>query len=175
LDEPSTGLDPASRRNLWNVVKEAKKDKAIILTTHNMEEAEVLCDRLGIFVDGKLKVIGNPKYLTARYGGYLVFTVETDPKRVEEISKVILGRFEESRETYRIAGTLKFELPTKCNSPSRVFEFMKNERDKLGILDWGVATATLEEVFIKLSKESGATGWSSSLSGKNIASSSGMH
>lgn len=54
------------------MVKSAKRDKAIILTTHNMEEAEELCDRLGIFVDGRLHVIGNPKNLTSRYGGYLV-------------------------------------------------------------------------------------------------------
>ncbi|KAF9667757.1 hypothetical protein SADUNF_Sadunf15G0056600 [Salix dunnii] len=61
MDEPSTGLDPASRSNLWNVVKRAKQDRAIILTTHSMEEAEYLCDRLGIFVDGSLQCVGNPK------------------------------------------------------------------------------------------------------------------
>ena len=72
LDEPSTGLDPASRRNLWRVVQDAKADKGIVLTTHSMEEAEVLCDRLGIFVDGRLICLGNPKQLTARYGGYYV-------------------------------------------------------------------------------------------------------
>jgi ABC-type multidrug transport system ATPase subunit len=72
LDEPSTGLDPAARRNLWQVVRDAKAGKAIILTTHSMEEAEVLCDRLGIFVNGRLVCIGNPKQLTARYGGYYV-------------------------------------------------------------------------------------------------------
>ncbi|KAA6409517.1 MAG: ABC transporter A family member 7, partial [Trebouxia sp. A1-2] len=79
LDEPSTvrntlspGLDPASRRNLWDVVKAAKRNRGIILTTHSMQEAEVLCDRLGIFVDGQLVCIGNPKELTARYGGYVV-------------------------------------------------------------------------------------------------------
>lgn len=54
------------------MIKSAKQNKAIVLTTHNMEEAEVLCDRLGIFVDGRLQVIGNPKNLSARYGGYLV-------------------------------------------------------------------------------------------------------
>lgn len=59
-------------------MKSAKQNKAIILTTHNMEEAEVLCDRLGIFVDGKLQVIGNPKNLTARYGGYLVTPNDTN-------------------------------------------------------------------------------------------------
>ena len=66
------GLDPASRHNLWDVVKEAKKGRGIILTTHSMEEATVLCDRLGIFVNGQLVCIGNPKELTARYGGYYV-------------------------------------------------------------------------------------------------------
>jgi ABC-type nitrate/sulfonate/bicarbonate transport system ATPase subunit len=47
LDEPSTGLDPASRRQLWGTIAEAKHGKAVVLTTHSMEEAEVLCDRLG--------------------------------------------------------------------------------------------------------------------------------
>jgi ABC-type multidrug transport system ATPase subunit len=79
LDEPSTGLDPASRRNLWGVVQAAKAGKAVILTTHSMEEAEVLCDRLGIFINGRLVCIGNPKQLTARYGGYYVRTLSFPP------------------------------------------------------------------------------------------------
>ena len=47
LDEPSTGLDPAARRQLWSTISEAKRGKAVVLTTHSMEEAEMLCDRLG--------------------------------------------------------------------------------------------------------------------------------
>lgn len=53
-------------------MKQAKQDRGIILTTHSMEEATVLCDRLGIFVDGQLVCIGSPKELTARHGGYYV-------------------------------------------------------------------------------------------------------
>ncbi|KAH7657402.1 Sulfate-transporting ATPase protein [Dioscorea alata] len=64
LDEPSTGLDPASRKYLWSALLNAKQNKAIILTTHSMEEAEALCDRVGIFVDGSLQCIGNPKEVT---------------------------------------------------------------------------------------------------------------
>lgn len=60
------GLDPASRRNLWDVVKSNKAGRGIVLTTHSMEEAETLCDRLGIFVDGQLVCIGNPKEITSR-------------------------------------------------------------------------------------------------------------
>ncbi|KAF3671214.1 ABC transporter A family member 8, partial [Capsicum annuum] len=58
MDEPSTGLDPASRKMLWDVVKHAKQDRAIILTTHSMDEAEYLCDRIGIFVDGNFQCLG---------------------------------------------------------------------------------------------------------------------
>ena len=60
------GLDPASRRNLWDVVKASKAGRGIVLTTHSMEEAETLCDRLGIFVDGQLVCIGNPTEITSR-------------------------------------------------------------------------------------------------------------
>ena len=56
-----TGLDPASRRLLWRAIKRTRASRAVFLTTHSMEEAENLCDRLGIFVDGELRCIGNPK------------------------------------------------------------------------------------------------------------------
>ncbi|MBA0805764.1 hypothetical protein Gohar_005255, partial [Gossypium harknessii] len=85
MDEPSTGLDPASRNSLWSVVKQAKRDRAIILTTHSMEEAEVLCDRLGIFVDGALQCIGNAKELKGRYGGSYIFTITTSSNNEEEV------------------------------------------------------------------------------------------
>lgn len=66
LDEPSTGLDPASRRQLWQVIKRKKQDRALILTSHSMQEVDMLCDRLGIFVDGRLICIGDPRAITTR-------------------------------------------------------------------------------------------------------------
>jgi len=77
LDEPSTGLDPASRRLLWQAIKNANKTRTILLTTHSMEEAEGLCDRMGIFVGGRLRCIGAPQELTMRMGGTLILTVTT--------------------------------------------------------------------------------------------------
>jgi len=77
LDEPSTGLDPASRRTLWKCIKEAKKTRSILLTTHSMEEAEALCDRLGIFIDGALHCLGPPKALTEKYGGTYALSVSS--------------------------------------------------------------------------------------------------
>ncbi len=64
LDEPTTGLDPQARRNLWDLVKSIqKKGIAVVLTTHYMEEAEVLCDRVAIMDEGQVKVIDTPKAL----------------------------------------------------------------------------------------------------------------
>eukprot|EP01104_Vermistella_antarctica_P016060 TRINITY_DN53_c0_g1_i7.p1 TRINITY_DN53_c0_g1~~TRINITY_DN53_c0_g1_i7.p1 ORF type:complete len:238 (+),score=88.63 TRINITY_DN53_c0_g1_i7:261-974(+) len=70
LDEPSSGLDPASRRALWKVISASLNDRAIILTTHSMEEAEAVCDRIGIIVNGRFECYGTAQHLKNRFGGY---------------------------------------------------------------------------------------------------------
>ena len=68
LDEPSTGLDPQARRNLWNLVRKIKKEgKTIILTTHYMEEAQHLCDEIAIMDYGKIIALGTPRDLIKQY------------------------------------------------------------------------------------------------------------
>ena len=72
LDEPTTGLDPHSRITVWDALKDLKaKGTTLILTTHYMEEAERLCDRVAIMNEGKIVVIDSPSALTGRYGGNL--------------------------------------------------------------------------------------------------------
>ena len=63
LDEPTLGLDVIARSELWDIIKELKKEKTIVLTTHYMEEAESLSDRIGIIKEGKLIEVGTPKEL----------------------------------------------------------------------------------------------------------------
>jgi ABC-2 type transport system ATP-binding protein len=68
LDEPTVAMDPQSRHAVWNFIKELKQQrKTIILTTHHMEEAEHLCDRVGVIDHGKLIALGNPKELAKQY------------------------------------------------------------------------------------------------------------
>jgi ABC-2 type transport system ATP-binding protein len=70
LDEPSTGLDPQARRNLWDIVETVKQQgRTIILTTHYMEEAQQLCDVVAIMDQGKIIAQGSPSQLIAKYGG----------------------------------------------------------------------------------------------------------
>jgi ABC-type multidrug transport system ATPase subunit len=152
LDEPSTGLDPASRRTLWTCIKEAKKSRAIFLTTHSMEEAEGLCDRLGIFVDGALRCIGNPKELTARFGGFYILTITNEVGNENQVSEMVHSVAKEARITYSISGTQKFEIASDQVTLAQVFRLMTENKERLRIRDWGIANTTLEEAFIKISR-----------------------
>ncbi len=80
LDEPTTGIDPAGRRALWELVEDlADGGTTVFLTTHSMEEAERLADRVGLLADGELAAVGSPADLVAEYGGRTRIVVETDP------------------------------------------------------------------------------------------------
>lgn len=63
LDEPTTGLDPKVRQQVWMLIEKLKKNKSVVLTTHSMEEADILSDRISIMVKGKLKCLGTSIYL----------------------------------------------------------------------------------------------------------------
>jgi ABC-2 type transport system ATP-binding protein len=76
LDEPTTGLDPQSRLQLWDVVEQFKRDgRTVLITTHYMDEAERLCDRVGVVDQGKLIALGTPRELIASLGGQEVIEV----------------------------------------------------------------------------------------------------
>ncbi len=82
LDEPTTGLDPQARRHLWDLVDELKQSgRTIILTTHYMDEAERLCDRVAIMDHGKVIALGTPNELIATIGGEKIveFAIDSAP------------------------------------------------------------------------------------------------
>ncbi len=157
LDEPSTGLDPSSRRLLWKCIEEAKKNRAILLTTHSMEEAEGLCDRLGIFVDGKLRVVGEPLELTRRYGGIYLLTLSgvTSPEHQSAVHKIVAKLSPENRITYALAGTFTFEVPSSCTLLSDIFEAMLAAKQQGILTSWGISSCTLEDAFIKVATTAG--------------------
>ncbi|OIS96113.1 PREDICTED: ABC transporter A family member 7-like [Nicotiana attenuata] len=153
MDEPSTGLDPASRKMLWDVVKRAKQDRAIILTTHSMDEAEYLCDRIGIFVDGNFQCLGTIDELKARYGGSYMFTVTTSPEHERDVEVLVKHLSPHAKKTYHLYGTQKFELPKDEAKISDVFLTVKLAKQKFTVQSWGLADTSLEDVFIKVATE----------------------
>eukprot|EP00252_Welwitschia_mirabilis_P024322 TRINITY_DN7176_c0_g1_i1.p1 TRINITY_DN7176_c0_g1~~TRINITY_DN7176_c0_g1_i1.p1 ORF type:complete len:583 (+),score=116.15 TRINITY_DN7176_c0_g1_i1:166-1749(+) len=79
LDEPSTGMDPIAKRFMWDVISHISTRQgktAVILTTHSMNEAQALCTRIGIMVEGRLRCLGSPQHLKTRFGNYLELEVK---------------------------------------------------------------------------------------------------
>lgn len=92
LDEPTTGLDPASRRGIWEIVENLKqRGRTVLLTTHYMEEAERLCDRVGIIDRGKLLALGSPRELIASLGAEHVVEIALDREIEEDALRGVPG------------------------------------------------------------------------------------
>jgi len=92
LDEPSAGMDPQARRFMWNVIQElsqTRKQAAVVLTTHSMEECEALCSRAAIMVNGTLRTIGTHQEIKQTYGQGRELVVKLIPPTKEDIDAVV--------------------------------------------------------------------------------------
>ncbi|MDP2268611.1 MAG: ABC transporter ATP-binding protein [Deltaproteobacteria bacterium] len=88
LDEPSIGLDPQIRRQMWDMIRETKGGgRTVIITTHYIEEAEAVCDRIGILSKGRLIALDTPAGLRARIGAYVVEFMDANGKVARTIAK----------------------------------------------------------------------------------------
>jgi len=166
LDEPTTGLDPENRRQLWDILVEARGDRAMVLTTHSMEEADVLCNRIGIITNGVLRCVGPQTRLKSLYGGgYHLFinchkdilslpqgtsmsnSLEQYHKKVEEVIPQILPK---ATLKSSFNGNFVFLIPLEGLQVSRIFEELEARKAELAIADWGISQSTLEDVFLEI-------------------------
>jgi ABC-2 type transport system ATP-binding protein len=123
LDEPSIGLDPQIRRHLWEIIKKAKAEgKTIFLTTHYIEEAEALCDRVGILSKGKLIALGAPSELKKSVGN---FTVEY---YIDKEGSIKLWMFKTKEEAYEFAKKNDLPLVIRETNLEDVFIKLTGER-----------------------------------------------
>lgn len=89
LDEPTSGMDPYSRRFTWNVIRHYRQDRCIILTTHFMDEADILGDRIAIMAEGKLRCVGSSLFLKKMYGVGYQLTIEKKQMNGHESNKTV--------------------------------------------------------------------------------------
>lgn len=147
------------RREVWKAILRLKKGRAIILTTHSMEEADALCDRIAVMSHGKLQCIGHSEELKKRYGSGYKLTVSTDtPEKLSGIHDFVKSQFPQCELMDSIAGTSHFVVPTdNVKHMSTLFRVFEGQQDKIGMTDWGIGTTTLEEVFVRLTTIAGET------------------
>lgn len=168
LDEPTSGMDPFSRRFTWNVIRQYRQNRCIILTTHFMDEADILGDRIAIMAEGQLKCLGSSLFLKRKYGVGYQLTIEKNPlsaKKVkasaesyidEKLQKCIFDNVESANLFTNVGTEISFQLPIGAAAN---FIPIFNELDELvtkgDIVTYGVGITTLDEVFLLVAR--GAT------------------
>uniref|UniRef100_UPI00358F4AA8 ATP-binding cassette sub-family A member 2 isoform X1 n=1 Tax=Myxine glutinosa TaxID=7769 RepID=UPI00358F4AA8 len=154
LDEPTTGMDPASRRFLWNLILDiVKSGRSVILTSHSMEECEALCTRLAIMVNGRFRCLGSSQHLKNRFGdGYMVTIRAKSTSSVKEVTRFFLHNFPDSvlKESHHTR--VQFQLAGTDISLAKVFRYLQQDRHVLGIVDYSLSQTTLDHVFVNFAK-----------------------
>jgi ABC-2 type transport system ATP-binding protein len=148
LDEPTTGLDPQARRQLWDLIEEFKKaGRTILLTTHYMDEAERLCDELAIMDHGKVIARGTPGALIASIGAeHLVELSTGDAAHAVDLSALrqVVG----VRDAQAENGTIRIQATELHRAVPAVLEELR--RQGIPLTELATHSATLEDVFVSL-------------------------
>jgi ABC-2 type transport system ATP-binding protein len=146
LDEPTTGLDPQARRNVWSIISNLRKrGKTIILTTHYMEEAEQLCQRVGIIDQGKIIAIDTTSNLIANAGLESAIEFSSSKKEAEKIIQGLTGVGKITEQ-----GNDKYILNTKESSKALKELTRFSDENSINLENISVRKATLEDVFLLL-------------------------
>ncbi|KAJ9543250.1 hypothetical protein OSB04_022957 [Centaurea solstitialis] len=166
LDEPTSGMDPYSMRLTWQLIKRIKKGRIILLTTHSMDEADVLGDRIAIMANGSLKCCGSSLFLKHQYGvGYTLTLAKTSPG-ASAAADIVYKHIPSATCVSEVGTEISFKLPLVSSAS---FEYMFREIEScmrksdphsislehedckdFGIESYGISVTTLEEVFLRV-------------------------
>ncbi|KAK4842799.1 hypothetical protein QYF36_000224 [Acer negundo] len=168
LDEPTTGMDPISRRHVWDIIENAKRGRAIILTTHSMEEADILGDRIGIMAKGRLRCIGSSIRLKSRFGtGFIAnirFTGSDNGESPSNEDTIVTTHHEAVKQFFKFhlnilpkeesKDYLTFVIPRDREPLLTEFFIQLQYREReFGIADIQLGLTTLEEVFLNIARQ----------------------
>ena len=170
LDEPTSGMDPSSRRSTWNLIQSVREGRVTILTTHFMDEADILGDRIAILAEGTLQCCGSSLFLKTRFGAGYRITCARHPEYVPALQAAtgaaasgegssdggsavtVVQRHVPEAELLTNAGTeLSMRVPTAA-APRfpELFTELDEKLQDLGLEHYGVSMVTLEEVFLRI-------------------------
>ncbi|XP_042898603.1 phospholipid-transporting ATPase ABCA3 isoform X2 [Parasteatoda tepidariorum] len=160
LDEPTAGVDPVSRRKIWNILSQARNysKAAIILTSHSMEESEALCNRLAIMVNGRLRCLGPIQHLKTKYGkGYTLVIklgkgIVDDYTTVKEIKEYIETNLDGADLKDDHQGMLQYHVVDPSVTLSKLFKLMGEMKPKFNLEDYMISDTSLEQIFLTFAR-----------------------
>ncbi|XP_059299913.1 ABC transporter A family member 2-like isoform X1 [Lycium ferocissimum] len=167
LDEPTTGMDPVTRRHIWSVIEAAKQGRSIVLTTHSMEEADILSDRIGIMAKGRLRCVGTSTLLKSRFGAGFIAKISFSKVAIDinamantigikhhEAVKKFFSQHIDVAPKDEDKSFLTFIIPhEKEKLLENFFAELDNRKTEFGILSIQIGLTTLEEVFLNIAKK----------------------
>lgn len=152
LDEPSAGMDPVARRHMWNVIQDVasrRKDSAVVLTTHSMEEADALCSRIVVQASGQVRCLGTPQQLKEWYGSGLELGVRIESPLASEI-EAMAGKWGKSPDdTVTDPDEKKAMVAKFASSPSIREAFAQRQGDAVrvrALAAWCLTQERIENV-----------------------------
>ncbi|XP_003740839.1 retinal-specific ATP-binding cassette transporter [Galendromus occidentalis] len=154
LDEPTAGMDPQARRMVWTVLQELRKGRTILLTTHYMEEADVLGDRITFLTAGAIMCSGSPMFLKKKFEtGYKMRIAKASPDVDVDAAMEVVQRFVGG--TASVEADMTYEYVVNLGFPTvdrmvDLFKFFEENKADLGVVSLGVAVTTMEDVFLKV-------------------------
>ena len=156
FDEPSTGLDPIAKRYLWDTLQNSLKcrNSGIVLTTHSMMEAEFLCHRIGILINGKFVCFGSNQHLKNKFGdGYRV-KIKLQEKNAEIVHEMVVKKFEKAKRLVENQkDNLIYQIDSEGFSFYQAFSFLEDDLKNNKIIeDFSITQCSLEQIFIYFSK-----------------------
>jgi ABC-type multidrug transport system ATPase subunit len=159
LDEPTSGMDPSTRRVLWSILKEMKSQRMIILSTHFMDEADILGDRIAIMSGGELQAIGSSHFLKNYFGcGYHLLLSSLDDEfssiQVQQITDLVKNFIPKMKIERCIGQEFNIILPfDSVHKFEGLFKEVEKVKDQYGILSYGVMLTSMDEVFLKCNEK----------------------
>lgn len=157
LDEPTSGMDPFSRRSTWNIIQKNKRNRIILLTTHFMDEADILGDRIAIMSHGELRCFGSPLFLKKTYGVGYSFTIEKSAvvaSLSKEITETVKKHVADAEILSNVGAEQSFRLPFQASDKFvALFNELDSRKESLKIAEYGISVTTLEEVFIRVGRD----------------------
>jgi ABC-2 type transport system ATP-binding protein len=148
LDEPTTGLDPQARRQLWDLIERFRASgRTILLTTHYMDEAERLCDRVAIMDHGKVIAQGTPRELIASVGGEHLLEFSTG-NAAAGLDREALERIDGIRDVRMEQGSVRMMVTELHRAVPAVLDELS--RQNVPLTELRTHSASLEDVFVAL-------------------------
>jgi ATP-binding cassette, subfamily A (ABC1), member 3 len=153
LDEPSTGMDPKSRRFMWDLISSTMQGRSAVLTTHSMEECEALCGRISIMVGGRLRCLGSSQHLKSTYGDGFQVDISTGEQTVERVIRFLHAEFKDCVPLEAHGNSVKYRIARGDWKLSSLFSLMEARRSELGIAQYAISETSLEQIFIAFARQ----------------------